>query len=103
MAHPITDLLEEIGDRIDEIAENIDWANADEIGLDIRAGRVKVSPEGILVPEPRVRTLEYYGGFEYVDRNNVYKLGKYTFYSRGDQRVAEAIEYYMDNKVEEEE
>ena len=103
MTGPIANLIEEIGDRMEEIIGGLDLVNADKIGLDRRAGFVLVSREGIVVPERHVRTLEYYGGFEYVDRDCVHKLGNYTFYSRDDERVHEAIETYMDRVEEEEE
>ena len=100
MSSPIANLIEEIGNRMEEIVSGLDLVNADKIGLDRRAGFVLVSREGIVVPERHVRTLEYYGGFEYVDRDCVYKLGSYTFYSRDDERVYEAVETYMDNVEE---
>ena len=103
MTQPIANLIEEIGDRMEEIVRGLDLVNADKVGLDRRAGFVLVSREGIVVPERHVRTLEYYGGFEYVDRDYVQKLGDYTFYSRDDDRVKEAIEYYMDGGEKEEE
>jgi hypothetical protein len=95
MNFPIADLIEEIEDRMTEIVGNLTCVSADKIGLDYRAGRVYVSHEGIIVDGGSRRTLEYYGGFEYVDRDYVKEIGGFTFYSRDDDRVEDAVSYYM--------
>lgn len=95
MSESILNVIEEALDRIEEILTYQDVVTADKIGLDIRAGRVYVTPQGIIVREGSRRSLEYYGGFEYVDRSFVITLGDITIYTRDDDRVDEAIRYYM--------
>ena len=70
--------------------------SAEAVGLDHRAGYVFVSTdEGwIAAVAGNVRSLEYYGGFEYVD--DKLSIGEITFYSSDSSRVADAIEYYND-------
>lgn len=96
MSESILNVIEEAQDRIEEILTYQDVVTADKIGLDIRAGRVYVTPDGIIVREGNRRTLEYYGGFEYVDRGCVITLGDLTIYTRGDDRVEEAIDFYRE-------
>lgn len=95
MSFPILDFIEETEDRMSEIVGTLERVTADKIGLDQRAGLVWVSREGVVVDGNTRRVLEYYGGFEYVHRDHVYELGGFTFYSRDDERVDEAVNYYM--------
>lgn len=103
MSSPILDLIEENNDRMNEIIRDLDEVSAKKIGLDYRAGHVYVSHEGIIVDNYSRRVLDYYGGFEYVNKEHVHVLGGYTFYSRDDERVEEAVQYYMNKQIETEE
>lgn len=103
MSSPIFDLVEEMSDRMSEIVGTMELVSTKEIGLDPRAGRVYVSREGIVVRNGNRSTLDYYGGFEYVDKEFVCTIGDYTFYSREDDRVYDAIDYYMNESPLEEE
>lgn len=73
--------------------------SADKVGLDYRAGSVYVLCNGI-VREGATNSLEYYGGFEYVDREYVIELGNWTFYSDDDERVRECIAHYNEELEE---
>jgi hypothetical protein len=75
----------------------------DNIGLDPRAAyTMYISPEAIAVPINQDRTLQYYGGFEYVDTDYRKELGDYVFYLADDDRVAGHIDRYFDRSEEEE-
>lgn len=78
--------------------------SAEEIGLDRRAGTVFVSTEEgwIAAVGGNIRSLEYYGGFEYVSDEDKLTIGGTTFYSNDSSRVADAIEYYSDEEQREE-
>ena len=103
MSSPILDLIEENNDRMNEILRDLEEVSTTKIGLDIRAGHVFVSHEGIIAHNQERRVLDYYGGFEYVSKEHVHVLGDYTFYSRYDDRVEEAVRYYMGEQDEAEE
>jgi hypothetical protein len=103
-------------DSIDEMAYAVNGAvnrtvhatmtacRADEMGLDSRAGyTLFVNDEYIAVPSSGIRSLEYYGGFEYVDEEYTFVLGDYKFYSTDDDRVKEHIDTYYNRHAEEEE
>ena len=79
--------------------------DAGQCGLDHRAGyNFKVSKgcydgEGfIAVRGGNVRTLSYYGGFEYVDAESVKTYGEWTIYFETDVRVASAIDCAFDRQ-----
>jgi hypothetical protein len=55
--------------------------NAQELGLDPRAGhRLYVDDCSIVVARHNDKWLQYYGGFEYVDKECRYEMGEYVFY-----------------------
>lgn len=68
--------------------------HADAGGLDARAGRgIRVGPGFIAVPEGCDRSMQYYGGFEYVDKSLRRDLGTYVFYFVDDR------EEFSDDRV----
>ena len=94
------ELQEQIRNLVDEYFEDSGAVrvSAEAVGLDHRAGYVFVSTEEgwIAAVAGNVRSLEYYGGFEYVD--DKLSIGEITFYSNDSSRVADAIEYYNDEQ-----
>jgi len=94
------ELQDQIDNLIDQYLEDSNAArvSAEAVGLDSRAGYVFVSIEEgwIAAVAGNVRSLEYYGGFEYVD--DKLSVGEMTFYSSDSSRVADAIEYYNDEQ-----
>ena len=94
------ELQEQIKNLVDEYFEDSGAVrvSAEAVGLDHRAGYLFVSTdEGwIAAVAGNVRSLEYYGGFEYVD--DKLSIGEITFYSSDSSRVADAIEYYNDKQ-----
>lgn len=72
---------------------------AKELGLDPRAGyRLWVSDGCIIVEESATGSLNYYGGFEYISKENVYKIGRFVIYAvddnDNDDRVQECLDRY---------
>ena len=67
-----------------------------EVGLDPRAGyNLFINEDYIAVSKGNRRTLDYYGGFEYVDEEHVTVLGDMVFYSADDERVQNHLnEFY---------
>jgi hypothetical protein len=98
------ELQDQIRNLVDEYFEDSGAVrvSAEAVGLDHRAGYVFVSTEEgwIAAVAGNVRSLEYYGGFEYVD--DKLSIGEITFYSSDSSRVADAIEYYNDDQQREE-
>jgi hypothetical protein len=90
---------EKINDLIEQIVGGPDviMINAEDIGLDYRSGNVYISVENDYVASASARSIEYYGGFEYIDSEYTTALGHIKFYSGEHSRVRDAIEYYKEN------
>ena len=98
----IDDFLTDLEFKIDQLVtmDELKRVPASEGGLDDRAGYVYCSDDYVIV-RGETRPIEYYGGFEYVDRRCVSTVGRYTFYKRGDSRVDEFLDRVAGNYVEE--
>lgn len=75
----------------------------EDLGLDRRAGyRFYVTKDAIAVRVDNDRTLQYYGGFEYVDKESRVQYGEWVFYMASDERVVDHLAQYYDDETEEE-
>jgi len=88
------EFLDSINDRITSYVAKFDEVTAEDLGLDRRAAyRLYVDRDHtcIAVDKRNDRTLQYYGGFEYVDKDHRRELGNWVFYFNDSDRVADAI------------
>ena len=92
------ELQEQIEQMVDQYFEDSEAqrVSAEAVGLDHRAGYVFISTEEGWIASRNTRSLEYYGGFEYIGAEYRVTVGEITFYSSDHGRVADAIEYYND-------
>lgn len=62
--------------------------------LDWRAlpNRMYIADDALIIPKIFVRTLNYYGGFEYIDAEHRYDLGEYVMFSAESERVQNVLE-----------
>jgi len=92
------ELQEQIEQMVDQYFEDASAqrVSAEEVGLDHRAGSVFVSVEEGWIASRNTRSLEYYGGFEYIGEDYRVTVGEITFYSSDHSRVADALEYYSE-------
>ena len=76
------DFIDDINDKVREYIErNMQEARASDLGLDQRAGYLfQVDDRTIAVPKYEDSALQYYGGFEYVDKQFRKEVGDYVFY-----------------------
>jgi hypothetical protein len=94
----IIEIVEEAAEQISQLVSKLPRVNASRIGLDTRAGTVYVDTnDRLIIVRGRTNSLDYYGGFEYVDADSKFSIGDYTVYTDGDGRVSEAIDFYEDN------
>jgi len=77
------------------LEDNSTWVSAEAVGLDRRAGLLYVTEDAI-VARGRTNSLDYYGGFEYVDTEYKTQVGEYTVYFADDERVAGCLELYRE-------
>jgi len=90
------ELQEQIEQMVDQYFEDSSAirVSAEAVGLDARAGYVFISTEEGWIASRNTRSLDYYGGFEYISEEHKVTVGEITFYSNDHDRVADAIEYY---------
>jgi hypothetical protein len=92
-------LIDEVTELTDGFVGNMIKVPAEQLGLDNRCGKLFVSPDCIGVYKSNDRSLQYYGGFEYVDIDYRYEFGDYVFYGSEDNRVRDCLDCYL-NKEE---
>ena len=68
----------------------------EELGLDFRCGRILISVDEGFVAACNPRSIEYYGGWEYIDSEFKLDAGYYRFYDREADRVDRVIRYYRE-------
>ena len=98
------DLMNEINSKVDRlINEEFREVTPQELGLDPRAGyHLFINEEYIAVGNGNRRSLDYYGGFEYVDEEHVTVLGEYIFYSADCERIQRHLDSVFNPEKEEE-
>lgn len=92
-------MLHEVNDIVTEyVDDNLERIRPEQAGLDARCGRIWVNRECIAVENGNDRVLQYYGGFEYVEKEYRTELGDWVFYSADDDRVHEHIAAYYEKE-----
>ena len=87
------DMIDAINEVVERnIRENFEQASGNDVGLDMRVGRLYVNTSDRVIASNNQRSLEYYGGFEYIDKDMVTTVGDWTFY-QGD-RVDDCIDAF---------
>jgi hypothetical protein len=103
MYDKLNSLQWEINEKVEAIIDEMREVLPADLGLDKRSAyRLYVDEEYIAVQKSDLRTLRYYGGFEYVGEEYVQELGGYVFYHAEDERVAGHLEEYFENQDDEE-
>lgn len=91
------DFCEEMTEKARRFVAQMTEVQAKDLGFDPRAfwGYAYVDQSAIVVIKEQDRTLQYYGGFEYVDKDYRREVGDYVFYLAEDDRVRGHIERFM--------
>ena len=92
------EMLDEIQYAVERHVQGLRRVSSIELGLDARCGRAYIGEnmDCIVVDEGNTRSYNYYGGFEYIDGEDVRKLGDYTIYLDTSGRVRDALEALME-------
>jgi hypothetical protein len=94
-------LIDDVTELTDSfVGSNMQMVPANQLGLDIRCGKVFVSPDCIAIHKANDRAVQYYGGFEYVDKEFRHEMGDFVFYSSEDDRIQGHLETYLNAEVE---
>jgi len=95
------DFVEAINDKVERYVQKLDHVKASDLGLDSRAGYCLYVDEDrttIVVDISNDRTLQYYGGFEYINKEYRQELGDWVFYFDGDERVSDCFAHLSVNE-----
>ena len=95
----VLELVQDLDDQIRMTVRELPCVRAEELGLDRRSAySVWVDEDALIVRKDEDRTLQYYGGFEYVDKNARSECGNYVVYTADDSRVADCLEQYYEQQ-----
>jgi hypothetical protein len=94
------ELEQQVEELVNQYIEESEAAcvGARDVGLDYRCGMVYVSVAGDFVAvSGGGGSINYYGGFEYIDSDQIITIGHMTFYSGEASRVQACIEHYIES------
>lgn len=98
------DFVASINYDVKDYVEHLEDARPEDIGLDRRASPiVYIDDDAIIVPKHADRNMQYYGGFEYVDKEHRAEVGEYVFYFDESNRVSKCLEFYHSKDEDEDE
>ncbi len=96
----VLELVQDLEAQIRRTVAALPEVRAQDLGLDRRSAcTIWVDEDVIIVTKNEDRTLRYYGGFDYVDKNARMECGDYVIYTSDDSRVADCLDFY--NETEE--
>jgi len=75
----------------------------EDIGLDKRSGyRLFICEDGLATHKLEDKNLQYYGGFEYIDKEYRKEYGDWVFYTLGDsdERVEDCLKRFYDEEID---
>lgn len=92
------ELLNQVNELVKATLSEAKAVSATDLKLDRRAayGDLFVTPEFIAVEIFHDRSMQYYGGFEYVDSEHRMQLGDWVFYSAESNRVRKHLAYVFE-------
>jgi hypothetical protein len=91
------EMIDEIQYIVERHVQGLRRVSAVELGLDMRCGRAYVSENmDAIIVDGDARSFNYYGGFEYIDSEDIRKLGDYTVFLDTSDRVRDALESLME-------
>lgn len=95
-------LTDQVDELVDEFIDGAIKVPHDEVikrtHLDPRAlgSYIWISEDFVAIKKFGCNALDYYGGFEYIDKDCRYTLGDYVFYSADDERVQSLLDDLSD-------
>ena len=96
MRESTLNVLDEINNLVDRQVQGMERVSASSLGLDDRCGRVYIDRDDRVIVVEGSRSIDYYGGFEYIkEGEGRVTVGDYTFYMECD-RVEDCFECLED-------
>jgi hypothetical protein len=92
------DLEYKITDLVNEFIRDLPCVNAQEVGLDSRCGNLFVGEDFIAAYSYNDNRLQYYGGFEYISKDQRKQFGDLVIYltDHDGDRVSECLENFKE-------
>jgi len=91
----VLDLMQDLETQILNTVASLPEVRAEDLGLDRRAAyTLWIDEDAVIVRKSEDRTLQYFGGFEYVDSSARMECGDYVIYTNDDSRVYDCLDYY---------
>ena len=89
---------DKISGLVDQFIRDLPHVNASEVGLDQRCGEVYVGEDFIAVYSYNDNRLQYYGGFEYISKEQRKQFGDLVIYmtDHDGDRVSECLERFKE-------
>jgi hypothetical protein len=95
----VLDLVYDLDEQVRKAVQGLPCVRAEELGLDRRSAySVWVDEDALIVRKDEDRTLQYYGGFEYVEKEARTECGNYVIYTNDSDRVSDCLEYYYEQQ-----
>lgn len=97
------DFLDDVNYKVKRhVRDKMTVIRAHDAGLDPRAGyRLYINESAIAVDKNNDHVLQYYAGYEYVDKEFRQEYGDYVFYLYDEGRVTESIDHYYSKEEDE--
>jgi hypothetical protein len=87
--------MQDLETQILNTVASLPEVRAEDLGLDRRAAyTLWIDEDAVIVRKSEDRTLQYFGGFEYVDSSARMECGDYVIYTNDDSRVYDCLDYY---------
>ena len=91
--------IEQVDSTAEELINTMNRVSAERLGLDPRAGYTMYAvDEAVAVRTSNIGPLYYYGGFEYVNKENIKVIGEYTFFLRDEERIRSCLDYLEEHE-----
>ena len=88
------DMIDAVNEVVERnIRNNFIQVPASDLGLDIRCGRVYADVASEVIAVECSRSIDYYGGFEYIkEGDGRITVGDYTFFTSDNERVNDCFD-----------
>lgn len=91
---------DEIHSKVRDILSECKYVSSRELGLDGRCGLVYIDEDSIVVHKSNNKAIRYYGGFEYIDDEDIVEVGDFVVYTNNSDRVSDCLERFYESQEE---
>jgi hypothetical protein len=95
------DMIDCVNEVVERHVRKMDRVTANDLGLDMRCGRVFVDRNEEVIAVECSRSIDYYGGFEYINEGEGRTTcGSYTFFNTESSRVQDCFDHLNERETE---